>query len=352
VFLYDNRCYLDDITRVADMALDWELFHDATVVVSGASGMVGTFLVDVLMARNISHGLNCTIHAVARNLSGLTERFGHYGAHENLRLTVADVTVDAIDVPSADLVIHAASNTHPLQYASDPIGTIMTNVQGTRSMLDLAVRAHARRTVFVSSVEIYGENRPGGAPFTESDMGRIDSNTLRAGYPESKRTGETLCQAFRAQYGIDVVIPRLPRVFGPTMRVTDTKAASQFLLRAIAGEDIVLKSDGEQQYSFCHVSDAVSAILTCLTAGQSGDAYNVAHPSCDVRLKDLAQIVAEKVGRAVVFASPDAQEAGGYSQATLAVMDGSKLAGLGWAPHYDIREGINRTVDLLKETLV
>jgi len=347
--LLDNDLYREDVERVANSPLNWELFHDSTVVLSGASGMIGSFLVDVLMARNIGNGMNCTVHALARDFVTLSQRFEPYSGHTNLVLMSADVSVDELPFDRVDYVIHAASNTHPVAYAQDPVGTIMTNVQGTHAMMSLAHRANARRAVFLSTVEIYGENRGDAEKFVESDMGYIDCNTVRAGYPESKRTGEALCQAFRDKYAVDVVIVRLPRVFGPTVRPDDTKAMSQFLLKAVEGEDIVLKSDGNQHYSYCHVADAVAAMLLCLGSGRSGEAYNVAHPSCDVRLRDLAQLVAATAGKHVVFELPGEVEARGFSKATLAVMDGEKIAGLGWKPMFDMSQGVERTVAVLKE---
>jgi len=346
--LMDSPAYREDLARVAGLDIDWDLFRDTTVVLSGASGMVGSFLVDVLMTRNAADGMNCTVHALARDAAGLRTRFARYLGSPNLVLTRADVT-EGVDADKADYVIHAASNTHPVAYASDPIGTITANVQGTYAMLDLARRTQARRTAFLSTVEVYGENRGDVERFSESDLGYIDCNTVRAGYPESKRTGEALCQAFGAQYGLAVVIPRLPRLFGPTMRFTDTKALSQFLLKALHGEDIVLKSAGNQFYSYCHVADAVSAILRCLACGEPGQAYNVADPSCDVRLKDLAGLVAATAGTRVVFELPGELEQRGFSTATLAVMDGSRLAGLGWRPLYDIAQGVERTIRVLRE---
>jgi len=355
--LLNTAVYREDLTRVADLDLDWDQLQGADLVISGASGMIGSFLVDVLMTRNLLHGMNCTVHGFARDLPALTARFSEYSRNTNLHLFQADLSEMAAsplaDLPELDscFVIHAASNTHPVAYASDPIGTITTNVQGTYAMLDLARRSHARRALFVSTVEIYGENTGTVERFSESDLGYIDCNTMRAGYPESKRTGEALCQAFRAHDGLDVVIPRLPRVFGPTMKLTDTKALSQFLLKAARNEDIVLKSEGNQYYSYCYAADAVSAILTCLLSGQSGEAYNVADPSCDVYLKDLAQIAADTADRKVVFELPDEAERKGYSTATLAVMDGTKLATLGWKPLYSITDGVDRTVSVLKEII-
>ena len=346
--VWRSDSYQEDVARVANMAIDWTQFQAATVLLSGASGMIGSFLVDVLMVRNRDHATNCTVKAVARNAAAMRQRFAHWAGDEHLKLIPADVCSGGLRGESADFVIHAAGNTHPVAYATDPVGTIMTNVQGTYAMLDLAVAARARRFVFVSTVEIYGENSAGERPFREDDMGYIDCNTLRAGYPESKRAGEALCQAFATSGGLQVVIPRLPRVFGPTVRPDDTKAISQFLQRAVDGCDIVLKSDGTQLYSYCYVADAVSAILTCLTAGQPGQAYNVAHPSCDVRLRDLAGRVARAAGTNVVFDVPGEVERRGYSAATVAVMDGTKIAGLGWVPQWDIDAGIAHTVAALK----
>ena len=176
----------------------------------------------------------------------------------------------------------------------------------------------------------------------------INCNTLRAGYPESKRCGEALCQAYKSQKGLDIVIPRVTRTFGPTMSMSDTKAASQFIKKGVSGEDIVLKSAGTQYFSYTYVADAVSGLLTVLLKGESGEAYNIADESCDIRLKDLAGIIANINGKKVIFEIPDAIEAAGYSTATKARLDGSKLKSLGWKPRYDIKNGIERTVEILK----
>ena len=349
--LSDNLIYREDVARVAGLDLDWARLAGADLVVSGASGMIGKFLIDAVMARNAEWGLDCTVTAVARRQANLRQRFAEYERQRNLVMVAHDVAAAPIDLASADYVVHAASNTHPRAYAQDPIGTITTNVQGTLTMLELAARANARRTLFLSTVEIYGDNRSGAGPMSEQDMGYIDCNTLRAGYPESKRTGEALCQAFRRQHGLDVVIPRLPRVFGPTISADDTKALSQFLFNAVAGRDIVLKSQGHQFFSYCHVVDAVAAILTCLFAGQSGQAYNVADPACDISLLDLARLVAAAAGRRVVFDLPDEVERSGFSAAAVAVMDASKLSGLGWRLLYDLPTGLERTLSVLRDVL-
>ena len=133
------------------------------------------------------------------------------------------------------------------------------------------------------------------------------------------------------------------------MSMSDTKAASQFIKRGFAGEDIVLKSSGTQYFSYTYVADAVSGLLTVLLKGESGEAYNIADESGDITLKDFANTIADICGTKVIFEVPDAVEAAGYSKVTKARLDGSKLKALGWKPQYDIRTGIERTIRILKD---
>ncbi|MDR2929314.1 MAG: NAD-dependent epimerase/dehydratase family protein [Propionibacteriaceae bacterium] len=362
----ESATYCAEVDDIAELSLNWNALENTVIVISGASGLIGTFLVDVIMRRNATHRLNCTIWALARDMDRLLERFDIYGDNPGLNLGARDLAmgiglrglltgagVDEIDPDPGriDYVIHAASVTHPRAYASEPIDTIMTNVQGTYAMLDLAASANARRALLISSVEIYGENRDHLERLKETDLGYIDCNTLRAGYPEAKRVSEALGQAFAAERDLEVVATRLPRVFGPTLRADDSKASSQFLFAGMNGRDIVLRSDGQQFYSYCHVADAVSAILTTLLSGEPGQAYNVADPGFDIRLRDLAALIADQCATEVVFETPDDVESRGYSTATRAVMNAAKLRTLGWAPRRTLDEAIESTLTVLREVL-
>ncbi len=129
--------------------------------------------------------------------------------------------------------------------------------------------------------------------------------------------------------------------------MSDTKAVSQFIKKALAGEDIVLKSAGTQYFSYTYVADAVSGLLTVLLKGRDGEAYNISDESSDITLKDLAAEIAENVGRKVVFEVPDEMEKAGYSTATKARLDGSRLQKLGWKAEYDIKSGIERTIQIM-----
>lgn len=350
--LYQSDLYMEDVHRVAGLELPWEKLRGKSVLLSGATGLLGSFLVDVLLEKNSADALNCTVYALGRSKEKADARFSKYANDPQLVFIPYDVKKPFVrdDIGTVDYVLHLASNTHPVQYATDPIGTITTNIIGLQNMLDFAVAHHAARFAFASSNEIYGENRGDVEFFDEGYCGYIDSNTLRAGYPESKRCGEALCQAYKSQKGLDIVIPRFTRSYGPTMLMSDTKALSQFIKKGVAGEDIVLKSAGTQYYSYQYVADSVSGLLTVLLCGESGEAYNIAEEHSDIMLRDLASIIAEFSGRSVVFEIPDAVEAAGYSKATKARLDGHKLQALGWKPSYEIQNGIKRTIKILKET--
>lgn len=347
--LYNNSLYIEDIQYVADLGLPWEKIENKNIVVTGATGLIGSFFIDVLMEK-VHKGLNCTVYALGRSKEKFVERFSKYCSDVHLRYVYYDskelITKDKF-IDEIHYILHLASNTHPLQYATDPIGTITTNVIGLYNLLEIAAQKKTIRFVFASSNEIYGENRGDVELFDEKYCGYIDSNTLRAGYPESKRCGEALCQAYIAQKGLDIVIPRFTRTYGPTMLMTDTKAVSQFIKKGLSNEDIVLKSKGTQYYSYQYVADSVSGLLTVLLMGETGRAYNIADEKSDIMLKDLAGVIADIRGRKVIFEIPDAIEASGYSKATKARLDGSKLKELGWKPYYDIKTGIMRTINIL-----
>ena len=349
--LQEVELYQVDVQYIADLPMEWQMLQNKSILISGATGMIGSFLIDVLMKRNMARQMNCTIIAIGRNEQRAKVRFERYWGHPDFHFLQWDINapIGAWNFEKVHYIVHLASNTHPLAYSTDPIGTIAANVIGTQNLLEAAVTYGAERFCFASSCEVYGESRGDVEFFDELYCGYINCNTLRAGYPESKRCGEALCQAYKKQKNLDIVIPRLARIYGPTMLLSDSKAISQFIKKGIAGENIVLKSAGTQYYSFLYVADAVSGLLKILLEGQNGEAYNVADEASDIMLKDLAGMIAEFSGTKVVFDLPDETEKAGYSTATKARLDGSKLKSCGWYASFDIATGVKHTLEIMKQ---
>lgn len=344
----NNELYKEDINAIASGAFEWDKLKNKSILITGATGLIGTFMIDVLMYRNITYNDSITIYAVGRNKEKALARFKEYFASRFFVFIRQDIQSPLeLDVP-VDYIIHGASNAHPIAYATEPINTILTCVLGTKSILDFASIHHVKRTLFLSTCEVYGVNRGDVESFKEDYCGYIDCNTLRACYSEGKRTAETLCQAYIKEKNIDIVIARCCRFFGPTMMDNDSKVIAQFIRNAVDNENITLKSKGDQQYSYCYVADICSALLLLLLRGNNGDAYNISDNNCSLSLLQIATIISEYIGKKIIFDTPSLVESAGYSKATKALLDSSKLQGLGWKPKYSIKEGIIRTVEILR----
>ncbi|WP_376715858.1 NAD-dependent epimerase/dehydratase family protein [Enterococcus dongliensis] len=346
--LLENEIYRAELDKINQANNNWKKIDHHSFLIIGATGMIGSYMIDVLMRRNEKNQSNIHIYAMGRSIDRLKKRFSMYEESTFFHMVEADVTQPFMLDKEVDYIFHGASNTHPRAYATDPIGTIMTNLIGTQQVLEFAVKKKAQRVAFLSTVEIYGENRGDVEKFTEDYCGYIDCNTLRAGYPEGKRAGESLCQAYIAKHDLDIIIPRVCRTFGPTMLLNDSKASSQFILNAVNNEDIVLKSEGNQYFSYAYVGDVVYALLYLLGNGENGEAYNIAVPEFDLHLKDLAHGLAALNQKEVIFDLPDEEERRGFSTASQAILASDKIDSIGWRPLFGLNEALKNTVELIR----
>nr|WP_245569619.1 NAD-dependent epimerase/dehydratase family protein [Enterococcus pallens] len=346
-----NDLYLSELDLINNARNDWEKIDGHSFLIIGATGMIGSYMIDVLMQRNSTMRSNIQIYAMSRSLDKMKKRFASYLSTPFFNLVEGDIKEPINLSENVDYVLHGASNTHPRAYSTDPIGTIMTNLKGTENVLNYAVKNKNTRVMFLSTVEIYGENRGDVEKFDENYCGYIDCNTLRAGYPEGKRVSESLCQAYIEKYNVDVVIPRLCRTFGPTMLLNDSKASSQFIMNGVRKENIVLKSKGDQYFSYAYVGDVVYALLFLLSSGKTGEAYNIAVKEFDLRLNELAKIIADQSKTRVVFELPDEEEQKGYSKASVAILEPSKINKIGWKSLFGLEEAMSHTVEIMKDVM-
>ena len=313
------------------------------VLVTGATGLIGSFIVDALLRSNETANAGVAIHAAGRSEEGMRARFGgaaedpafHYVPYDARRPFALDF--------SPDLVIHAATSAHPLAYSQDPVGVMQANLTGTINLLEALRGVPEARMIFLSTGETYGENPDLPEGFSETDHGWIDPMNPRACYPESKRAAETLIACYRAQYGVDARVARLCHVYGPTFTAASSRADAQFIRRALAGEDIVLKSAGAQVRSWCYVADAAAAILALLARGAAGQAYNVANRRATASIREYAATLARIAGVNLTFDLPPEAEKAGYTRITRAVLNPAKLEALGWEAQYDLEAGLTET---------
>lgn len=329
-----NNIEIEDIRNVAELNYCWNKLTNKTIVISGGTGFIATFLCNVIRYRNKNYNQNIKIISLSLNQQEDDETVKY------LKVDVAKpIKLDG----NVDYILHMASNTHPEQYKKDPVGTITGNVFGTYNLLILAKEKKAKRFVLASSCEIYGDGKE--SPMDELYCGYINSNTARAGYNESKRVSESLCQSFAQQYGIESVVFRLARVFGADKTKKDTKAMAQFITNAVDGNDIVLKSKGEQKYSYIYIADAVSGIVKVLLDGIPGEAYNISADYDGFTLGQYAEYIASLSGNKVVYQIDDDPNS---SRAQNALLDNSKIKKIGFKALYTVLQGLERTYKIYK----
>ena len=343
-----HEIYAADVSSIAAENLPWEKLAGKSLLVTGATGLIGTLIVDVLMKKNLDDKLNVKVFAAGRNEKVAAERFADYRGDKNFEFVKLDVNEPIKLDAQIDFIIHSASNSQNKLFSSDPVNTIMANILGTYNLLEFAVKSKSERCVFVSSGDSYGKPIKEDDVFDEEYCGYINPNTLRAGYLEGKRAGEALCQAFISKYNLDVVIARPCRIYGPTMRLDDSKAMSEFIMNGVRGEDIVLKSQGLPKFSYCYGADCACGIFYCLLKGGCGEAYNISDSSEILSLREIAEYVSSLAGKKVVFELPDEMQARGFLKVLKVVLSNDKLRGLGWTPKDDTRSGVKKTVEILR----
>lgn len=339
----NREIYLRDVDRAIQALPDVQKLRSARILITGATGLVGAFLTDCLLALSDQNALDLRLYALCRNAARAKERFG-----ERVNAIAADVS-EATALPECDYIIHTASNAHPKAFSADPVGTMLANILGVRNLLEhLRAQGHGR-LLFVSTGEIYGDNPAIRDGFAETDFGKIDSMNPRACYPESKRAAETLCASYLSQYRVDSVVARLCYVYGPTITNENSRADAQFLRNALSKTDIIMKSAGAQVRSYCYVADAARALITILSGGESGSAYNVANRAAVRSIREYAEALAKVAGVQVKFETPEDAEKRGYSTVSRAVQKPDRLEALGWKPLFSFEEGIEHTFRIIEE---
>lgn len=343
----DSKTYQEDLSNLLDYIIKQD--REINVLVTGASGLIGSMLVDTLMTYSTQNDhYKICVYCLGRSVHRLEKRFSNWMTYENIYFLEGDICVFNLDNILFDFIIHAASNADPRTYATQPISTIITNIKGTENVLNYCQNHRSTRLLLTSTFEVYG-SIDGQDIYTEDAYGTIDCTRLRAGYPESKRIAELLARSYHEEYGIDVIIARICSVYGPTMLQNDSKAHAQFINDGLNHQDIVLKSEGKQKRTYCYVTDIVAALLHLMFNGISGEIYNVANSNSIATIAEVAKMVASICGQKVVFNIPDLIEAKGFSEPQNCVLDTHKIESLGWMGKYSLEDGLRRTIQILKE---
>lgn len=315
----------------------FEELKNKTVMVTGATGLIGQALVKELLVNEAK------VIAVVRNKEKALRMFGD---NVNIFFVVSDITKLEVRQYAADYIIHAASNTSSKAFVSDPAGVINTAIEGTTRTLEIAKLSNVKAYVYLSSMEVYG------TPASDEKINELHSTNLntmvpRSAYPESKRLCESLCAAYASQYGVSAKVVRLTQTFGPGVQYNDGRVFAEFARCAIEKRDIVLHTKGETKRSYLYTEDAVNAILTVLIKGQAGEAYNAANEDTYCSIYEMAELVANHCcsGQIKVRIEEDDISSFGYAPTLHMNLDTGKLRSLGWKPETNLAEMFRFTIE-------
>lgn len=344
--MMENELYRQDIETAVRNSVGIEKLFGTSVMITGATGLVGSFITDMLLYLNQEKNAGITIYAGSRSAQRIFDRFGNAPGLEVLEQNVIKPFAFGRHL---DYIIHAASNAYPKAMNEEPVETIMANIQGTTNLLELGKGCGAKRLLFVSSGEVYGKCDEKIGKFTEDYSGYLDSINPRSCYPQAKRMAETLCVSFQKEYGFESVIARLCHTFGPNVTSNDNRATVQFFNNAACGEDIVLKSEGLQTRSYQYIADSAAALLTILLEGESGSAYNIANDESTISIRNLAEKIAAAAGTKAIVKAPTQSDIAERTFIEHQVLDSTRLLGLGWKNAFSLDLAIEHTLKILKE---
>lgn len=340
--------YREDVLKAGTLRLPWKKLNDCNILVTGATGLIGSTLVEVLLSRE-DHDYH--VYACGRNEDRAKKLFASYWNQNDFSFLKHDVVIPlSIDIPF-HYIIHCASGAAPAEFVQRPVEVMKANILGVDNLLSYGKGHSMKRMLYISSGEVYGEGD--GREFSEEYSGYVNPTSSRSCYPSSKRAAETLCASYMAEYGMDVVIARPCHVYGPHFTENDNRVYAQFIRNVYQRENIVMKSTGEQYRSWCYVVDAVSALLYILLLGESGEAYNIADHSSNITIKELAEMIANSCNRRVIIDLPvDIVEKQGYNPVTKSIFTTSKIERLGWKIKGNMRDKLLMTIEEFKQDML
>jgi dTDP-glucose 4,6-dehydratase len=309
-------------------------------------GFIGSHLCDRLLANG--H----TVVAADNFLSGRPENVAHLAQHPSFTLIEVDIAQPLPAVPALDpaqpfdIIYHLASPASPSDFLRIPLQILDVGSNGTRNMLELALRDGAR-FLLASTSEVYGD--PLVHPQPETYWGNVDSIGPRSCYDEAKRFAEALTFAYRRVHQVDTTMVRIFNTYGPRMRIDDGRVLVNFIVQALTGQPLTVHGDGHHTRSYCFVSDLVAGLIAVAERGGSGP-YNVGNPvECSV-LELAEQVLALTGSSSPIVCVPLPAERAGDPQRRRP--DISRITtDVQWAPQVGIGEGMRIMIDAVAAEL-
>ncbi len=336
-----NKIIQNDIKEIINNPyINWENFRNKTILITGATGLIGSMLVYVLKAQQ--KDLNLKLIAQVRDIKKALNLFGN---NNDIIYLTGDI-IEPVEYDGAvDYIIHCACNTSSQSFVDFPVETILNIVTGTKNILELA-KLKKSEMIFLSSLEVYGQINS-QEKITEKDYGYININDTRSSYIEGKRAAETLCCAYSKEFNIPVKIARPVQILGSNASVNDKRVVNYFAKCIAQNSDIILHTKGETKCCFCYITDVISALIIILLKGESAVSYNIADEESFISIKNLAEELCEKYKQSSLIYEIDGKNRG-YKSVTKLNISTQRLKNLGWNCMVNLEEGFSRLISSFK----
>ena len=335
---------LDTREIVNSEYINWDFFKNSTIMITGATGLIGEQIVKSILLANEEKNTNIKILALVRNKKKALDKFSK---NKNLKFIIQDISKSVKYNGDADFIIHTANSTSSKDFVEKPVETIDSIMTGTTNILEFGKSKNIKGMVYLSSMEVFGKTDfERVEPLKENDYGYIDILNTRSSYPEGKRLAETLCHSYFKEYNVPVKIARLVQTIGAGVDYNDNRVFAQFARNIVEKKNIVLKTTGESARSYCYVTDTITALFILLEKGNNGEIYNVANENTNCSIKELAYMLANRYQDSKVAFQLDDKL---YPPATKLFVDTTKLKKLNWSAKIDLEEMFDRLVKNLSD---
>lgn len=348
-----NKIIKEDMEDIFNRNIEWKKLTNTTILVTGAYGMLASYVVLFLCYLNEYHDMNIHILVQGRSEDKARERFEIFFDKEYFDFVSFNLLNPIENEYRADYIIHAAGGANPRLYDTNPVEIIEPNIIGTYNLLQLARFSKSKGFLYFSSGDVYGKVFEPDK-IDETTCGMMDPLSIHSCYGESKRMAETLCVSFFREYNVPITIARIGHTYGVTMDLSsDPRVFASFMRNVLEKKDIEMLSDGTAKRPFCYLADAVAAYFTILLKGKAGEAYNVCNNNEFISMGEFADIVVsldESHSVQVVYKNRDVSDR--YVNNNLNKDNkpsDSKLKELGFNYHFSTRDGLERVYKYFKE---
>lgn len=356
VIVLKNTIIEQDIEYILGRNIPWEDLKGAAVLVTGATGLIGSMLIRTLVCASVQYKLGLHVIALIRDIEKAQRLFDGC----SIEYIQGDIQEKIRYLGKIDYIIHTASITRSKDMVKYPVEVFMSAVLGTSNVLNLAKEKCVKGVLYLSSMEMYGlhpieENgKQEIGKTTENMLGYLDLSNPRTCYPEGKRACESLCWEYYSEYQVPVKIARLSQTFGGGVSQEDTRVFVQFAKSLLKGEDIILHTEGNSEGNYCYLADTIYGILLILLKGLTGQAYNISNEALHMTIRQMADFVADEISEKtiqVVVKKPEQIHQYGYAPEVKLNLSVQKLTELGWSPGFGMKDMYQRMIQSWQDNL-